>query len=139
LAGGTLPAAFLGRLRPRLPDEPRLIAQAPGEHAPAAMPARRAASNDAAFRWKLVAGFASLSAVAAVGWGVVVNVAGKPEQAQLASVPTVTVPVANAQGPMIRDPRLDEFLAAHRQLAGESALQTPAGFLRNAAFESGSR
>ena len=49
------------------------------------------------------------------------------------------VPAAVAPGPMIRDPRLDEFLAAHRQLAGGSALQTPAGFLRNAAFESGSR
>jgi sigma-E factor negative regulatory protein RseA len=103
------------------------------------MPHRQAASNDAAFRWKLVVGFASLSAVAAIGWSVVAGLADKPEQAQLASVPTVTVPVANGQGPMIRDPRLDEFLAAHRQLAGDSALQTPAGFLRNAAFESGSR
>jgi sigma-E factor negative regulatory protein RseA len=37
---------------------------------------------------------------------------------------------------MIRDPRLDEMLAAHRQLGGgASALQTPAGFLRNATFE----
>jgi hypothetical protein len=41
---------------------------------------------------------------------------------------------------MIRDPRLDEFMAAHRQLAGASGLQMPAaGFLRNAAFEGSSR
>ena len=36
---------------------------------------------------------------------------------------------------MIRDPHLDELLAAHRQFGGTSALQAPAGFLRNAAFE----
>ena len=36
---------------------------------------------------------------------------------------------------MIRDPRLDELLAAHRQLGNNtSALQMPAGFLRNATF-----
>jgi sigma-E factor negative regulatory protein RseA len=36
---------------------------------------------------------------------------------------------------MLRDPQLDAFLAAHRQFGGASALQTPAGFLRNANFE----
>jgi sigma-E factor negative regulatory protein RseA len=40
---------------------------------------------------------------------------------------------------MIRDPRLDELLAAHRQLGGASALQAPAGFLRNATFEAPAR
>ena len=40
---------------------------------------------------------------------------------------------------MIRDPGLDEMLAAHRQLGGASALQTPAGFLRNATFEAPAR
>jgi sigma-E factor negative regulatory protein RseA len=43
------------------------------------------------------------------------------------------------RGAMIRDPRLDEFLAAHRQLGGASALQMPAGFLRNATFEGPNR
>lgn len=36
---------------------------------------------------------------------------------------------------MIRDPRLDELLAAHRQYGNTTALQMPAGFLRNATFE----
>jgi sigma-E factor negative regulatory protein RseA len=36
---------------------------------------------------------------------------------------------------MIRDPGLDQLLNAHRQLGGHSALQKPAGFLRNATFE----
>ncbi|MDD2879862.1 MAG: sigma-E factor negative regulatory protein [Rhodoferax sp.] len=40
---------------------------------------------------------------------------------------------------MIRDPQLDALLAAHRQFGGASALQTPAGFLRNANFEEGRR
>lgn len=40
---------------------------------------------------------------------------------------------------MIRDPQLDALLAAHRQFGGASALQTSAGFLRNATFEEGHR
>jgi len=40
---------------------------------------------------------------------------------------------------MIRDPQLDALLAAHRQFGGTSALQMPAGFLRNATFSEGGR
>jgi sigma-E factor negative regulatory protein RseA len=40
---------------------------------------------------------------------------------------------------MIRDPRLDALLAAHRQFGGASALQMPSGFMRNATFEDGGR
>jgi sigma-E factor negative regulatory protein RseA len=141
LAAGTLPGLFLSRLQSRLENEPRLastsLVQAPGDILRAGTQ-RQAASNDTNFRWKLVAGFASLTALAAIGWSSVGELA-KPQQAQLAAVPSAVVPVASAPGPMIRDPRLDEFLAAHRQAAGTSALQAPAGFLRNAAFESGSR
>jgi sigma-E factor negative regulatory protein RseA len=36
---------------------------------------------------------------------------------------------------MIRDPQLDALLAAHKQFGGASALQTPAGCLRNATFQ----
>jgi len=141
LAAGTLPGLFLSRLQSRLEDEPRPVSetfgQAPGD-ALRAVTRRQAASNDANFRWKLAAGFASLTAIAAIAWSTVGQLA-TPQQVQLAAVPSAVVPVAGASGPMIRDPRLDEFLAAHRQLAGTSALQAPAGFLRNAAFESGSR
>jgi hypothetical protein len=41
--------------------------------------------------------------------------------------------------PLIRDPRLDKLLAAHRQLGGATALDTSSGFLRNATFEAPSR
>ena len=142
LAAGTLPTLFLSRLRSRLRDEQQLAmpmsSEAPDPAARVGMP-QRAASNDATFRWKLVAGCASAAAVAAIAWSAAGGLAGKPEQAQLAAVPTTIVPVANVPGAMIRDPRLDEFLAAHRQVAGASALQAPAGFLRNAAFEGSSR
>ena len=40
---------------------------------------------------------------------------------------------------MLRDARLDELLAAHKQFGGISALQMPAGFLRNATFENPAR
>jgi sigma-E factor negative regulatory protein RseA len=54
------------------------------------------------------------------------------------SAPVVVAADASS-GPMIRDPRLDELMAAHRQLGGHSALQIPAGFLRNATFEGSDR
>jgi len=40
---------------------------------------------------------------------------------------------------MLRDPQLDALLAAHRQHGGVTALQMPAGFLRNATFNEASR
>lgn len=133
---GSLPAEFLGRLQVRLQQE-QLFQPGLGS-APASRLREpvRVAANDASFRWKLVAGLASVAAVAAVGWTAVGGSAPKPEQAQLANLPPADTVLAETQrGVMIRDARLDEFLAAHRQLGGASALQMPAGFLRNATFE----
>jgi sigma-E factor negative regulatory protein RseA len=62
--------------------------------------------------------------------------------AQLAQLPVtneVSIATAGTDGAMIRDSRLDALLAAHRQFGGTSALQMPAGFLRNATFEEDSR
>jgi sigma-E factor negative regulatory protein RseA len=136
-SAGSLPAEFLGRLQVRLQQEQ---VSPPGAAAAQAVHSRepaQVAANDASFRWKLVAGFASLAAVAAISWTAVGGAASKPEQAQLAGVPPAgaTVLAETQRGVMIRDARLDEFLAAHRQLGGASALQMPAGFLRNATFE----
>jgi sigma-E factor negative regulatory protein RseA len=44
------------------------------------------------------------------------------------------VVVASPQGPTVRDLRLEELLAAHKQMGGTS-LPVPSGFLRNANFE----
>ena len=92
------------------------------------------AANDGIFRWKLVAGFASFSAVAVFAWTLTSNSAA-PQQ-QLAAQPANTeLLVASPQGPMVRDARLEELLSAHKQLGGTS-LQAPSGFLRNAGFDS---
>lgn len=94
------------------------------------------AANDKTFRWKLVAGFASLAAVSAIAWNAagMLAPAGAPQLAQ--STPAVQqVLVASPQGTMVRDARLEELLAAHKQMGGTSALQVPSGFLRNATFE----
>lgn len=144
--------SFVERLNLRLAQEaPQVAAIAlavPAESGAAALAAtgpanhvihhRGRSANDGNFRWKLVAGLASLAAVAAIGW----NAAGLQAPAagpQLALAPSPAqqvVVVASPQGPMVRDARLEELLAAHKQLGGASALQLPAGFLRNATFES---
>lgn len=154
LAGGTAPAAFMGRMQLRLRQEHAVPVPAGGAalapyqrqlSAPADLSARvRAeAANDGSFRWKLVAGVASAAAVAAVAWTLIAGLAPKPDQGQFAVAPAPTKPVATLangeRGVMIRDARLDELLAAHRQLGGASVLQTPTGFVRNATFEGPAR
>ncbi len=131
LAAGAHPDVFLRQVKLALQQEPRLSAERPSaQSVPLATPVQYAA-NDASFRWKLVAGFASVAAVGAIAWSVTGSLPGKPEQGQLASNGTVLT--ASERGVMIRDARLDEFMAAHRQLGGASVL--PAGFVRNATFE----
>ena len=132
--------AFVSRLSARLAQEaPGAAPLAAREAAPAPQPAqvvhhRGAASNDGNFRWKLAAGVASLAAVSAIAW----NAAGLRAPApapQLAQVAAPQIVVTSAQGPVVRDARLEELLAAHRQFGATSALQESSGFLRNATFE----
>lgn len=123
------------------------------------------AANDAVFRWKLVAGLASLAAVMAVGWTVLGSApagAGGSggEGAQLALTAPASprapspstqaaagttlaadaaVVVNTTQGPLIRDAQLEALMAEHRQNGGMSALQMPAGFLRSATYDASGR
>ncbi|MEP6791568.1 MAG: anti-anti-sigma factor, partial [Ramlibacter sp.] len=150
-SGGAAPSAFLARLQLRLEQEAAPVKPvvamdltATQVHSTAAadlFPSQNEAANDSSFRWKLVAGFASLAAVAAIGWTVGGGLGTRAEQAQMASAPPAQgTTLAGAERPvMIRDPRLDELLAAHRQLGGTNALQMPSGFLRNATFEGPAR
>ena len=105
------------------------------------------AANDDRYRWKRLAGLASVIAVMAVGfvafglWG---DQRDAPQLAQVeiqAEKPsTAASALADQAVPlMIRDRELDAILAAHRQFGGTTALQGPAGFLRNATFEGGGR
>lgn len=188
-------SAFLSRLQGRLKQEPGFarpvsvqaptpVLVAPAEPAPVVLPV---AANEPVFRWKMLAGFASMAAVAAIGWNLI-GAPGMPgasssssQQIALVSAPTLAsasnelapmaaaspiqlvqfstpmvsiAPVAASQTAqtaqavtlpsgepqvMIRDKRLDELLAAHKQFGGTSALQMPAGFLRNATFDAPAR
>jgi len=99
--------------------------------------AEHPAANDASMRWKLVAGLASLATAMVVGWHLTSSdgkADGAPQLAQT-NAPVPPVAVVEATPAMIRDPRLDQLLAAHQQFGGTSALQMPAGFVRNATFE----
>lgn len=137
LAVASPPSAFLDRLQRRLQDEPPLAPRATLEVA--AAPRREEAANDASFRWKMVAGFASVAAVGAMAWSLVGGLPSSPASAELAKAPAGTVLTAGERGVMIRNPQLDELLAAHRQLGGASALQMSTGFVRNATFEASGR
>lgn len=150
---GLAPTEFLSGVRDRLAAEVLSEGGAPSLHSPiVSQPmVRGKAANDAVFRWKMVAGLASVAAVMAVTWGVMgtgsSGVSG-PVMAQrdgevsavvaVGAAPiqdgTTTVAVETPQGTIIRDARLQQLLADHRQ-NGMSALQMPAGFLRNATHD----
>jgi len=133
---GMASEAFLARLQRRLQEEQPAAAQLPAVLPVAVQPTREAAND---WRWKLAAGIASVAAVAAVGWNIWGAGAGSA-QPQLAAAPAATPALVEASAaPMMRDPRLDRLLAAHRQLGGATALGTSSGFLRNATFEGPAR
>ncbi len=145
------PHAFVSGVRARLLAEP--VPDAAPTPVAVQAPVRPAAANDVVFRWKMVAGVASLAAVMAVSWGVLGSApsssGGGQSGPQLALLPSVggapladtaqpvdpaatTVLVNTAQGPVLRDARLEQLLTEHRLYGGMSALQMPAGFLRDA-------
>ena len=162
VAAPVSPQSFLAGVRSRLQEGP-LAAPAPTLAATSSVPVHAPAANDAVFRWKLVAGFASLAAVMAVSWNVLGTAAGDaggvapgPQMALVSPAGQTGVQVVNsvqtappampaavvvntAQGPVLRDPRLEQLLAEHRQYGGMSALQMPAGFLRDATHQADSQ
>jgi len=151
LARCTLGDGFVSKLQARLAQEPAL--SAPPVAAVAALAPKSskplqmqpfAAANDSVFRWKLVASFASLVAVGAVGWSLLGSVgAGNSSAPVLASASptnsTASTAIFDNTAVMIRDPNLDALLAAHKQYGSGNALQGSTGFLRNATFESSGR
>jgi sigma-E factor negative regulatory protein RseA len=156
-------ADFVQRLKLRLQQEPLGLADfvATDLEAYGALSTRAdgmeaseyKAANDTVFRWKLLAGVASMVVVSLIGWqagGGWGDRAGVPKLAQApiqVPVQTHQTEVAALQPAlvggepqvMIRDRQLDALLAAHKQFGGTSALQVPTGFLRNATFEGATR
>lgn len=145
LAAGTPAPLFLEKLSARLAQEQ--VARPDAGSLPVTAlrtPSQQPAANDGSFRWKMVAGVASVAAFAAVGWSVLATAVppGGAAPPQLAIAPlgpaageSGAVLTRAEPGVMIRDPKLDELLAAHRQFGGPSALQSSAGFLRSATLE----
>jgi sigma-E factor negative regulatory protein RseA len=153
---GAHDAAFLRRLRLGLAQEATLMQKVPAtasavEHKISLSGAglgwaKGAAANDNRWRWKLVSGVASVVAVLVLSWQFLTGSDGQFGASQRVQAPELSgnpvaalqqTPVAtNVESQvMLRDPQLDALLAAHRQFGGTSALQMPAGFLRNATFE----
>jgi sigma-E factor negative regulatory protein RseA len=139
-AVGPHDAAFLARLRQRLQGETQFkptgmaVTGADEAQVPTGEFKHREdqGANDASMRWRLVAGFASLTAVTVVGWQLMASMREPASAPQLARVEAS--PSLGQAEVVIRDPRLDQLLAAHQQSGGISALQMPAGFLRGATF-----
>jgi sigma-E factor negative regulatory protein RseA len=123
-------APFLTRLQGRLAQE----VIEPVAPTAAAMLAPVAA-NDAIFRWQMLAGMASVAAVGVMVWMLAVPPSSTGTQLAQSPASADAVLVASPQGVIVRDARLDDFLAAHKRVGGNSALQMPSGFLRNATFE----
>lgn len=150
LAGRGRDAAFLQRLRTQLDREPVVLAPRAdrvAEESAAALPRQRAAGGGLR-RWATPAAVAA-GFLAVIGSLAVTRLSGPQADApQLAQAPAVPVEapqrvvlaapadqVEPASGVLIRDARLDQYLAAHKQFGGSSALSVPSGFLRSATYD----
>lgn len=149
-------AVFLQRLRLRLAQEPVVFAPgATADPTPGAWTAARAASPRRVSRWPwrsasaIAAGFVAVAGVYTFmqpaaqrssrepALATAPSTEGVPSQAPMLA--SVEVPAAmpgpgagEASGKLLRDARLDAYLAAHEQFAGSTALGMPSSFLRSA-------
>jgi sigma-E factor negative regulatory protein RseA len=153
-------AAFIGALRSRLAGEPVRVdfsSQQTGSEAAAADAAGPAGGF--AWRWKaasaVAAGFVAVAGVFMLTRAIEPSAslasapAGNTSVPAAALAPVGDIRVADAQtnpalsgaafstgnGRVVRDARLDGYLAAHKQFAGSSALGVPSAFLRSATVE----
>jgi sigma-E factor negative regulatory protein RseA len=145
-------AAFLAAFRQRLAQEPVVLAPAPmGAAGQVTVTRRRRAWVTPA---AVAAGFVAVAGVLVVtqvSGGL--SLRGTQADASLAKVqspsPVMVVSMGSAasagaaddlpavvpNGRLIRDVRLDEYLAAHKKFGGSSVPGGPSGFLRNAAAD----
>ena len=140
-------ARFLAGVRARLASEPVVLAPADGgARAPVMARSRWRAGSAIAAGFVLVVGTVAVlqtgaptppsSAPLARVDGV--PAAGAPVTAMApAPAPAEPQTAVIADGKLIRDARLDRYLAAHKQFAGTSALGVPSAFLRSATVDTG--
>lgn len=150
--------AFLSALRGRMAAEPFVLAPQPVEAAASSkrvVPAARTrgwtwvGASAAAAGFVAVAGVLvmtrapGVSPASPAGDSIALSAppAAQPTPATVVQATnTATEPQALvANGKLIRDARLDRYLAAHKQFAGTSALGVPSGFLRSATAEAADR
>ena len=160
---GLRDAAFLDRLRERMANEPVVLAPQPATLAPTAgaTPLRAQATRSRRWAWAapaaVAAGFVAVAGVLVVTRAptpVAVETAAAdaggatvlPVRAAPTAAPTRVAVEAPAEpealvlsSKMLRDARLDRYLAAHKQFAGSSALGVPASFLRSATADAANR
>ncbi|MEO8925076.1 MAG: sigma-E factor negative regulatory protein [Caldimonas sp.] len=148
---------FLVSLRARLAAEPIVFAPAPLATPPAPLRASTLATLRT-HRWLLPSAMAA-GLVLVVGTFTVLRPPGSTPTGAPAVTLADAMPVAAVDpslrtasinepvgsmpvvmnGKLIRDARLDRYLAAHKQFSGSSALGLPSAFLRSATVESDSR
>ena len=153
LADASGDMAFLERLETRLAKEPAPKPVTLAHAAPVVASTLRSAANGDVFRWKVAAGFASLAAVAAIGWqslqlqspmqgdSAAMLAQGSDLGVQTNGVQQVRADITSgADGArsspgnppvMLRNPQLDDLLAAHNRAVGGAALQSQVRLLRN--------
>ena len=132
--------AFLAAFRARMADEPVVLAPQAVPLSPAA-PVRQVANGGWARTWRLPSALAA-GVVAVVGFTSLPRAPDDQDRIASLAMPApapapgfaaadVAMP-AVASGQLIRDARLDRYLAAHKQFGGSTALGIPSGFLRDA-------
>jgi len=140
-------AQFLRELRARLAREPVVLA--PQRYGRAEQPAANVASARRALRWSapiaVAAGFVAVAGALLVTQSpqtqsgpALASGSAAADVRSVAALPALAADAANeppvvpAGDRLIRDARLDRYLAAHKQFDGSSALGVPSGFLRSA-------
>jgi sigma-E factor negative regulatory protein RseA len=140
--------SVLAGLRARLAHEPTVLAPGPDGDRPQGV-------NPAKVRWRwaapsaVAAGFVMVAGALMVirqpseqdAGSAVTAIAGFGRSAAPATAldSTLQARSGSAEASVLRDARLDRYLAAHQQFAGSTALGVPSGFLRNAAAEAPNR
>jgi sigma-E factor negative regulatory protein RseA len=152
-SNGKRDAAFLAAFRQRLAQEPVVLAPSVVT-APAASTAKRRRTWAAPAA--VAAGFVAVAGVLVVTQmstglrdaqpdaGLVVMAPGAASGMVAVSAGSAPVlsndpPTVVLNGQLIRDARLDEYLAAHKKFGGSSLPGGPSGFLRNAAADGTAR
>ena len=153
-SAGAHDAAFLAAFRKRMAQEPVVLAPAPTPQVAASLAANALPRRSWATPFAVAAGFVAVAGVLVITQmtgglsgegspdGLLAGTSAAPARV-VAAAPASAAPVEASpmelNGQLIRDVRLDEYLAAHKKFGGSSVPGGPSGFLRNAAADGTAR